>query len=201
MTHTLINCTCKNRPGVSLLPFTLIPQHLKRLNWSKTRWNKRNLKTNREIHSHFACSRWPLGFPNLSRPYSACVRRGSGKRMFGLSLLRSSRQSNIPTSGEEGFKYPLPLENKISQMPYPRANKDNQILTSYSAPPGHFYSYRCISCFISLTIALLYIIGNYYFCMLIFKVVNEIHNFFDWEKHEKRQWFIMHTCFGRLYTY
>ena len=31
----------------------------------------------------------------------------------------------------------------------------------------------------SLTIALLYIIGNYYFCMLIFKVVNEIHNFFD----------------------
>ena len=47
-------------------------------------------------------------------------------------------ESNIPTSGEEGFKYPLPRENKISQMPYPRANKDNQILTSYSAPPVSF---------------------------------------------------------------
>ena len=32
MSHTLINCTCKNRLGCSLLPFTLIPQYLKRLN-------------------------------------------------------------------------------------------------------------------------------------------------------------------------
>ena len=47
--------------------------------------------------------------------------------MFGLSLFRPSRQSNISTSGEERFKYPLPWENRISQMPYPRANKDNQI--------------------------------------------------------------------------
>ena len=31
-----------------------------------------------------------------------------------------SRQSNISTSGEERFKYPLPRETKISQMPYPR---------------------------------------------------------------------------------
>ena len=38
-------------------------------------------------------------------------------------------QSNISTSGEERFKYPLPWENKISQMPYPKANKDNQIPT------------------------------------------------------------------------
>ena len=39
--------------------------------------------------------------------------------MFGLSLFRPSRQSNISTSGEERFKYPLPRENKINQMPYP----------------------------------------------------------------------------------
>ena len=38
--------------------------------------------------------------------------------MFSLSLFRPSWQSNISTSGEEGFKYPLPWENKISQMPY-----------------------------------------------------------------------------------
>ena len=30
VSHTLINCTCKNRLDFSLLPFTLIPQYLKR---------------------------------------------------------------------------------------------------------------------------------------------------------------------------
>ena len=55
--------------------------------------------------------------------------------MFGDSLFRPSRQSNIPTSGEERFKYPLPRENKTSQMPYPRTNKDNQIPTP--CPPSH----------------------------------------------------------------
>ena len=55
--------------------------------------------------------------------------------MFGLSLFRLSRQSNIPTSGEERFKYPFPWENKISQMLYPRENKDNQIPTPCPAPP------------------------------------------------------------------
>ena len=66
------------------------------------------------------------------------MKRGSGKHMFGLSLFRPSRQSNISTSGEERFKYPLPWENKISQMPYPRVNKDNQIPTPCPAsPPPH----------------------------------------------------------------
>ena len=57
------------------------------------------------------------------------------EHMFGLSLCRPSRQSNISKSGEERFKYPLPWENKISQMPYPRANKDNQIPTPCPASP------------------------------------------------------------------
>ena len=89
---------------------------------------------NSEIHPAFACSRWPPWFPDLSRPYGACVKRGSGKHMFGLSLFRPSWQSNISMSGEERFKYPLPWENKISQIPYPRANKDNQIPTQCPAP-------------------------------------------------------------------
>ena len=59
----------------------------------------------------------------------------AGKHMSGLSLFRPSQQSNISTSGEERFKYPLPWENKISQMPYPRANKDNQIPTLCPALP------------------------------------------------------------------
>ena len=52
-----------------------------------------------------------------------------------------------PTSGEERFKYPLPLENKIGQMPYPRANKDNQIPSPCpSSPPAshRLYVDRCI---------------------------------------------------------
>ena len=54
--------------------------------------------------------------------------------MFGLSLFRPSQQSNISTSGER-FKYPLPREYKISQMPYHRDNKDNQIP---ALPPAGF---------------------------------------------------------------
>ena len=42
---TVINCTCKNRLGFSLLSFTLIPQYFKRFNWSKTYSKKWNLKT------------------------------------------------------------------------------------------------------------------------------------------------------------
>ena len=138
MSHTLINSTSKSRLGYSLLPFTLIPKYLKRFNWSKTRETNEIWRQYGEIHPAFACSRWPPWFPDLSRPYGACVKRESGKHMFGLSLFRPSRRSNISTSGEERFKYPLPWENKVSQMPYPRANKDNQIANpcSASSPAG-----------------------------------------------------------------
>ena len=127
MSHTLINCTCKNRLGVSLLPFT----------WPALSHAKTNeiWRQNSEIHSAFGCSHWPPWLPDLFKPYSACVKRGSGKHMFGLSLFRPSRQSNISTSGEERFKYPLPWENKISQVPYPRVNKDNLIPTPCPASP------------------------------------------------------------------
>ena len=105
-------------------------------------------RQNSEIHSAFACSHWPPWLPDLFKPYGACVKRGSGKHMFGLSLFRPSRQSNISTSGEERFKYPLPWENKISQIPYPRANKDNQNPTPCPAPPPpprRLYIDRCIT--------------------------------------------------------
>ena len=70
--------------------------------------------------------------------------------LFGLGLFCQSGQSNITTSGEERFKYPLPWENTVSQMPYPRANKDNQILTpcpasSFPPPPCQHNVDRCIS--------------------------------------------------------
>ena len=135
MSHTLINCTCKNRLCFTLLPFTLIPQYFERFNWSKHAKAKEIWRQNSEIHSAFACFRWrPPWFPDLSRPCGACVKHGRGKHMFGLSLFRPSRQSNISTSSEERFKYPLPWENKISQMPYLRDNKDNQIPTPCPCP-------------------------------------------------------------------
>ena len=44
MSHTLINCTCKNRIGCSLLPFTLIPQYLKRFNKIKNTLKQRKFE-------------------------------------------------------------------------------------------------------------------------------------------------------------
>ena len=74
-------------------------------------------RQNSEIHSAFACSRWPPWFPDLSRPYGACVKRGSGKHMFGLSLFcpspqsprRAKKDSNIPSPGRtSSVKCPTP---------------------------------------------------------------------------------------------
>ena len=123
MSHTLINCTWKNRLGCSLLQFTLIPQYLNRFN---------NIKnTLKQTKFEEKSTQLPLVLVSLHD----FQKLRSGKHMFGLSLFRPSRQSNISTSGEERFKYPLPWENKISQTPYPRANKDNQIPTPCPAPP------------------------------------------------------------------
>ena len=54
-----------------------------------------------EIHSPFACSRWPTWFPDLSRPYVACVKRGSGET-YVRSQSRPSRQSNSPRLSHVG---------------------------------------------------------------------------------------------------
>ena len=131
MRHTLINNLVIARIDLLSLYVRLLWYH----NILKGSIDQKHAKTNEiwrhnsEIHLAFACSRCPPWFPDIYRPYGACLKRGSGKHMFGLSLFRLSRQSNISMSGEERFKYPLPWENKISQMPCPRANKDNQIPT------------------------------------------------------------------------
>ena len=51
-------------------------------------------------------------------------KRGTYVRSQSLSFESAVK---YPTSGEEIFRYPLPWENKISQMLHPRADKDNQI--------------------------------------------------------------------------
>ena len=138
MSHTLINCTCKKRLGFSLLPFTLIPQYL-----------KGSIDQYSEINSPMACSRWLPWFSDLFRPYVACMKRGSWETFSGsVSSVQVGSQihPNVsPTSGEERFKYPLPRENQIDQMPYPRASKDNQIQTPCPAfPTRRLYIDRCI---------------------------------------------------------
>ena len=95
-------------------------------------------RQNSEMHSAFACSRWPPWFPDLSRPYGAYVKRGSGKHMFGLSLFRSSRQSNISTSDEERFRYPPPPlgeQDPSNALPQGQQGQSNPHPCPVSPPP------------------------------------------------------------------
>ena len=71
------------------------------------------------------------------KPYGACVKRGSGKHMFGLSLFRPSRQSNISTSGEPGEQdqsNALPQGQQRQSNPHPMP----------CLPPRRLYIERCI---------------------------------------------------------
>ena len=96
--------TCKNRLSFSLLPFALIPQYLKRFNWS-IQWNP------------LAFSLFSLA-SIISRSFQT-VRRVREAWMFGLCLFRPSRQSNIPTSvpRRAKIKCSLPRENKFPPPP------------------------------------------------------------------------------------
>ena len=91
-------------------------------------------RQNSEIHSAFACSRWPPSM--ISRSFQTVRRMREAwkwERMFGLSLFRPSWQSNISTSREERFKYPLPWENKISQNALPQRQQRQS--NPYPMPP------------------------------------------------------------------
>ena len=99
-----------------------------------------------KIHSPLACSRWLPWFPDLSRPYVACVKRGSGETYVrSQSLSSESAVKSFPTSGprrarvgrrEIQISPPPGEQDYIGQMPYPRANKDNQIPTPCPASPS-----------------------------------------------------------------
>ena len=126
MSHTLINCTCKNRLGFSLLPFTLIPQYLKRFNWSKTRQNKRNLETKQWNPLSFRL--FPLAASMISRSLQTVRRmREAWKRetyvrsqsFSSESAVKYLQDSNIPSPGRaRSFKCPTPGHNQIP-TPFP----------------------------------------------------------------------------------
>ena len=102
------------------------------------------------MHPAFASSRWPPWFADLSRPYAACVKGGSGKHMFGLSLFRPSRKPNISTSGEERFKYPPPPhlgeQDNSNALPQGLQRQSNPKPMPCPPPllPRRLYIDRCI---------------------------------------------------------
>ena len=145
MSHTLINSTFKNRLGCSLLPFTLIPQYLKRFIKNRLKQTKFEYKTVKS--TQFSLVLVGLRDFQINPDGRRCVKRGSGKQgnicSVSVFFVWVGRWK-LSTSGEERFKYPLPWENKISQMPYTRANKDNQIPTPCPASPRRHNIDRCI---------------------------------------------------------
>ena len=66
-------------------------------------------RQNSEIHPAFACSRWPPWFPDLSRPYRACVKRGSGKHVFRSQSFSSKSAVKYPHVGRRKIQISPPL--------------------------------------------------------------------------------------------
>ena len=96
-------------------------------------YNRFSNNSQTQYYTHLSLILALVDLHHDSKAYSACVTRENN---FGLSLFRSGRRSNIPTSGEDRFKYPLPREGKISQMSHPRDNNHNQIPTPCPASPS-----------------------------------------------------------------
>ena len=122
MSHTLINCTCKNRLGFSLLPFTLIPQYLKRFNWS-IQWNPLTFSLFSFASMISKCT---------SRAWSVDVRSQS---LSSESAVKYPHVSS--TSDEERFKYSLPQ----GQQRQSNSNPMHCLLP----PPRQLYIDRCIT--------------------------------------------------------
>ena len=97
--------------------------YLQKSTWLRGSIDQKHAKTNEiwrqncEIHPAFACPCWPPWFPDLSRPYGACVKRGSGKHMFGLSIFRPSRQS--PRRAKKDSNIPSPGRTRSDKCPTP----------------------------------------------------------------------------------
>ena len=134
--------TCKDRLGFSLLPFTLIPQYLKRFNWS-IQWNP--------LATHL----WLVlvGFHDFQTLPDRTSRAWSveeGKPIFGLSLFRPSRQSSIPTSvprrAMKDSNIPSPERTRSVKCPTPGPTTTikSPPHTLPPHPPRRLYIDRCI---------------------------------------------------------
>ena len=73
----------------------------------------------------------------ISRSFqTACVKRGSGKHMFGLSLLRPSRQSNISFRANKDSNIPYPGRTRSVKCPTPGPTKTIQSPPHALPPPA-----------------------------------------------------------------
>ena len=81
-----------------------------------------------KIHSPLACSRWLPWFPDLSRPYVACVKRGSGETYVrSQSLSSKSAVKSVPTSvpcrAKKDSNIPSPGRTRLVKCPTPGPTK------------------------------------------------------------------------------
>ena len=140
VSHTLINFTCKNRLGFSLLLFALIPHYLKRFNWSIQQKSTHLWLVLVGFHDFQI---FPDGTP---RAWSVEV----GKHMFGLSLFRPSRQSNpSPRRSHVGRRKsqisPPPGEQDWSNVLNLGQQKQSNPHTMPCLPLCRLYIGRCIT--------------------------------------------------------
>ena len=101
-----------------------------------------------KIHSPLACSRWLPWFPDLSRPYAACVKRGSGEAYVrAQSLSSESAVKSIPTSvprwAKKDSNIPSPGRTILVTCPTPGPTKTIKS-PPHAVPPRGLYIDRCI---------------------------------------------------------
>ena len=129
MSHTPITCTCKNRLGCSLLPFTLMPQYLKRFNKIKntlkqTKFEEKTVKSTQlslvlvglydfQIFPDRTAHAWSLGVGNMCSVLVLFVRVGSQ-----IPPRQAKKDSNIPSPGRtRSVKRPTRGSTKTIKSP------------------------------------------------------------------------------------
>ena len=104
-----------------------------------------------KIHSPLACSRWLPWFPDLSRPYVACVKRGIGEtyvRSQSLSSDSAVKSINTSVSRQEkkDSNIPSPGRTRLVKCTTPGLTKTIKSPPQALPPPRRLYIDRCIRC-------------------------------------------------------
>ena len=129
MSYTLINCTCKNWLGFSLLPVTLIPQYLKEIQLIKnmlkqTKFEDKTVKSTQlslvlvglhdfQIFPDRTAHAWSVEVGNICSVSVFFIRVGSQ-----ISPRRAKKELNTPSRGRtRSVKCPFPGPTKTIKSP------------------------------------------------------------------------------------
>ena len=147
MSHTLINCTCKNRLGYSLLPLLWYHSILRGSIDEKHAKTNEIWRQNSEIHSAFACFHRPPWLPDPFKPYGACVKRGSGKHM-SIPVFSSESAVKYLHVGRRKIQISLPPgeQHQSNALPQEQQRQSNPHPIPWLPPPRRHYIDRCIRC-------------------------------------------------------